>query len=138
MPPYKRCAGALVSSANDIASLDAADWAQESRESCHTTNCCRNFISGFAHRLNQLSLAKMAVTVAQDISSPEEAVTFLQEVSRLAVHAAGLANEAMALNCHVALRRGKQRQGLQIVRGAVTAMTLHQRTVSWSVFTSRL
>jgi hypothetical protein len=43
---------------------------------------CRNFISGFAHRLNQLSLAKMAVTVAQDFSSPEEAVAFLQEVIR--------------------------------------------------------
>lgn len=49
--------------------------------SSHTICPCRNFISGFAHRLNQLSLAKMAVTVAQDISSPEDAVTFLQEVN---------------------------------------------------------
>lgn len=41
---------------------------------------CRNFISGFAHRLNQLSLAKIAVAVSREFSSPDEAVNFLQEV----------------------------------------------------------
>lgn len=43
---------------------------------------CRSFISGFAHRLNQLSLAKMAVTVSREFSSPEDAANFLQEVRR--------------------------------------------------------
>lgn len=42
--------------------------------------CCRNFISGFAPRMNQLSLAKMAVTVSREFSSPEDAANFLQEV----------------------------------------------------------
>lgn len=46
--------------------------------------CCRNFISGFAHRLNQLSLAKLAVTVSREFGTPNEAVSFLQEV-RLAL-----------------------------------------------------
>jgi len=40
----------------------------------------RNFIAGFSQRLNQLSVAKLAVTVSRDFSSPEDATAFLQEV----------------------------------------------------------
>ena len=81
MRPYKLCVGVLISIVHDNATILQPAKREECDMSSHTICPCRNFISGFAHRLNQLSLAKMAVTVAQDISSPEDAVTFLQEVN---------------------------------------------------------
>lgn len=40
----------------------------------------RNFIATVSQRLNQLSVAKLAVKVSQEFEAPEEAISFLQEV----------------------------------------------------------
>lgn len=42
----------------------------------------RNFIATVSQRLNQLSVAKLAVTVSQQFEAPEEAISFLQEVHK--------------------------------------------------------